>query len=67
MLLQSIQGIQASYALMEKAASETAKGPQADILQASVDMIVAKASAGANIAVLKAANDLQKTIINILA
>jgi len=65
--LQSIQGIHSSYALMEKAAMETAKGPQADILQASVDMIMAKTSMGANIAVLKAANDLQKTIIDILA
>jgi flagellar basal body rod protein FlgC len=67
MLLQSIQSTNSSYALMDKAATKMAKGPQADIVQASVDMIMAKTSAGANIAVLKAANDIQKTIIDILA
>ncbi|MCP4580649.1 MAG: hypothetical protein GY839_03470 [candidate division Zixibacteria bacterium] len=67
MYSHSISGIRSSVALMEKAAVEVGKGPQADILQSQVDMMVAKNSAGANLAVLKAANELHKTIIDLIA
>lgn len=67
MFSYSISGIHASMALMEKAAMEAAKGPKADILQSQVDMIMAEHSLGANIAALKTAAAMQKSIIDIIA
>jgi len=66
MLLNSISGIKDSMALMEKAAAEASKGVEGDIVNSQIGMIVASNSMGANIAMLKAANEMQKTIIDIL-
>ena len=67
MFASSISGIKHSMYLMEKAAAEAARGPKADILQSQVDMILAENSLGANIAVLKTANEMQKSIIDLIA
>ena len=67
MLTYSISGIRASMALMERAATEASKGPKGDLVQSQVDMITAKHMMGANIAALKTANDMYKTLIDIFA
>ncbi len=67
MFASSISGIRNSISLMENAAQEAAKGPKADIVKSQVGMIIAENSLSANIAAVKTANDMQKSIIDIVA
>ena len=67
MFSQSIAGIRDSMAILNRAAAEAAKGPRGDVVKSQIGLIVASNSMGANIAVLKAANEMQKSIIDILA
>jgi flagellar basal body rod protein FlgC len=67
MFLNSISGIQTSISLMENAAVEAQKGPEGDLIQSQVDAIKARHTLGANVAVLKAANEMHKSLIDILA
>jgi flagellar basal body rod protein FlgC len=66
MFTYSISGIQASLNLMEKAAYEASRGPKGDLVKSQVDMIIARHSLGANVAALKTANEMYKTLIDIL-
>lgn len=66
MLTYSISGIQASLNLMEKAAYEASRGPKADLVQSQADMIIARHTLGANVAALRTANEMYKTLIDIL-
>jgi flagellar basal body rod protein FlgC len=52
---------------MDQAAVEAAKGPRGDVVKSQIGLIVASNSLGANIAVLNAANEMQKSIIDIIA
>ncbi|MCD6161046.1 MAG: hypothetical protein J7K40_01355 [candidate division Zixibacteria bacterium] len=65
MFLHSISGIQSSLKLMEKAALEAQKGPKGDITQSQVDMINAKHSLKANIAALRTADEMYRSLIDI--
>lgn len=67
MFSNSISGIRNSISLMERAAAEASKGPKADVVKSQVDMILAENSLSANIAAVKTANDMQKSIIDIIA
>jgi hypothetical protein len=67
MFVNSISGLQASMELMNKAAYEISKGIDGDLIQAQVEAIEAKVSFGANMAMLKTASEMQKSIIDILA
>ena len=67
MFSHSVTGIRNSINLMENAAIEAAKGPKGDVVKSQVGMIIATNSMGANVAVLKAANEMQKTLIDIIA
>jgi flagellar basal body rod protein FlgC len=66
MFSQSIAGINNSMAILDKAAAEAAKGPRGDIVKSQIGLIVASNSLGANVAVLKTANEMQKTLIDII-
>jgi len=66
MLTYSISGIRDSLTLMEKAAHEASKGPRGNLVQSQVDMIIARHALGANVAALKTANEMHKTLIDIL-
>ncbi len=66
MLTYSISGIQSSLSLMEKAAHEIQKGAKGDLVKSQVDMIRAEHSLRANIAVLKTADIMHKSLIDIL-
>jgi len=52
---------------MEKAAHEIQKGAKGDLVKSQVDMIRAQHSMGANIAVLRTADLMHKSLIDILA
>jgi hypothetical protein len=67
MFTNSVNGIRDSMELMNKAAYEASRGVDGDLVQAQVDAIEAQAELGANLAMLKAANQMQKSIIDILA
>ena len=67
MFLHSINGIQSSMRLMEKAALEAQKGVEGDIAQSQVDMITAKHSLKANIAALRTADEMYRSLIDIFA
>lgn len=66
MFTYSISGIQASLNLMDRAAYEASKGPKGDLVQSQADMIIAKHALGANVAALRTANEMYKTLIDIL-
>jgi flagellar basal body rod protein FlgC len=68
MFLNSINGIHASLDLMNKASYEMSKGVEdGDIIGAQIDMIKAQRSLEANLAALKTASQMQKSIVDILA
>ena len=67
MFLQSIGGIRASLDLMERAARESQKGVEGDLIQAQVDMIKAGNSLTANISALRTADSMYKSLIDIFA
>lgn len=68
MMLNSINGIHASLELMNKASYEISKGIEdGDIIGAQIDIIKAQRSLEANLAALKTANQMQHSIIDILA
>jgi len=68
MLVSSISGLKASLDSMNRAAAETAKGVEdGDIIGAQIDMIKAQRSFEANLAMLNAANHMQKALIDIFA
>ena len=67
MFIHSVSGLRSSIELMNKAARETAKGVEGDLIAAQVQAIEAKAAFSANIAMLKAADQIQKSLIDILA
>ena len=67
MFINSISGIRASMALMEKAALEAQKGPEGDLIQSQTDAIQARHMMGANVAVLRAADEMYRSLIDILA
>ena len=67
MFASSISGIRNSISMMENAAIEASKGPKGDIVKSQVDMIVAENSLSANIAAIRTANDMHKSIIDMIA
>ena len=68
MMLHSINGIRASLELMNKASYEISKGIEdGDIIGAQIDVIKAQRSLEANLAALKTANQMQHSILDILA
>ena len=67
MFLQSINGIKASVELLNKSAYETRNGIEGDLVESQVDAIQAKHMMSANIAVLKTADEMYKSLIDILA
>ena len=67
MSFYSISGIQSSLSLMEKAALEIQKGPKGDLAKSQVDMIRAQHSMEANVAVLRTADQMHRSLIDIFA
>ncbi len=67
MFLNSINGIKASIELLNKSAYEAQKGIEGDLVESQVDAIQAKHMMTANVAVLKTADEMYKSLIDILA